>query len=179
MSDYQEKWTQFQKHINDFIGKHPQSPLGRKERKKFTGLPHYEWIGAYVIEATSVDFPEDEPLIEMATSTGESVTYRPHTRLSFTIAGQSGELTVYKDPKVDDFFLPFKDATNGSDTYGSGRYLDSHRPCLWQEANGKWMIDFNYAYNPYCAYNQDYSCPLPPRENWLSIPILAGEKSFK
>ncbi len=86
---------------------------------------------------------------------------------------------IYSDPQGGGFFLPFKDATSGRETYGAGRYLDSHRPGLQQLEGGRFEIDFNYAYNPYCAYNENYRCPLPPAENWLKVPIHAGEKNFK
>jgi len=71
-----------------------------------------------------------------------------------------------------DLFIIFKDATSGKETYGAGRYLDLDRH------GDEIVIDFNYAYNPYCAYNPDWSCPLPPAENWLKVPIRAGEKNF-
>ena len=68
------------------------------------------------------------------------------------------------------YFLPFRDATSGKETYGAGRYLDVPRG-----ENGQVVVDFNYAYSPYCAYGDAYSCALPPRENWLTVPIEAGE----
>ncbi|MCI0396478.1 MAG: DUF1684 domain-containing protein, partial [Chloroflexi bacterium] len=74
---------------------------------------------------------------------------------------------------------PFRDTTNGQETYGAGRYLDSHRPGLNQLGPDRFEVDFNYSYNPYCAYSEYYSCPLPPRENWLKVPIRAGEKNYE
>ncbi|HLE52058.1 MAG TPA: DUF1684 domain-containing protein, partial [Anaerolineales bacterium] len=81
------------------------------------------------------------------------------------------ELTVYRDPHG--YFLPFADALAGSETYGAGRYLEPE-----PAGKGKLLVDFNYAYNPYCAYNDQYSCPLTPWENRLKVPIRAGEKVF-
>jgi uncharacterized protein (DUF1684 family) len=75
--------------------------------------------------------------------------------------------------------MPFKDLTNGKETYGAGRYMDNHRPGMQQLAGNFFEIDFNYAYNPYCAYSPAFSCPLPPRENWLAVPIRAGEKNYQ
>ena len=69
--------------------------------------------------------------------------------------------------------LPLRDATSGKETYGAARYLD-----IEQRPTDEYVIDFNLAYNPYCAYSEDYVCPFPPRENWLSVPIRAGEKNF-
>ena len=90
----------------------------------------------------------------------------------FDVAGEEVTLTLY-DTGHPGYFLPFRDATSGTETYGAGRYLDLDR-----NPDGTLLIDFNLAYNPLCAYNDSYSCPLPPIENWLSVPIRAGEKDF-
>jgi uncharacterized protein (DUF1684 family) len=81
-------------------------------------------------------------------------------------------LTLYRGTDGD-LFLPLRDATSGDETYGAGRYLE---PLMLDD--GRVLVDFNYLYNPYCAYNDAWSCPLPPRENWLTVPIRAGEKAF-
>ena len=78
-----------------------------------------------------------------------------------------------------EFFLPFRDATSGNETYGAGRYLDNHRPGLQRLNAEEFEVDFNYSYNPYCAYSSYFSCPLPPRENWLKVAIRAGEKDYR
>ncbi len=80
---------------------------------------------------------------------------------------------LYQDARQGHLFLPFTDSTSGTDTYGTGRYLD---PVLLED--GRVSVDLNYAYNPYCAYNDHWSCPIPPAENHLSVPIRAGEKTF-
>ena len=113
----------------------------------------------------------------METSTGDIRHYRRWATFSFEVGGETADLTIYSDPWGESLFLPFKDGTNGRDTYGAGRYLDNHRPGL-SVRGGQVVVDFNYAYNPYCAYSTTYSCPLPPRENWLEMPIYAGEKNF-
>jgi uncharacterized protein (DUF1684 family) len=82
-------------------------------------------------------------------------------------------LTVYRSSGGDDYFLPFMDATTGDDSYADGRYLD-----LPATGDGRLVVDFNYAYNPYCAYNPNWSCPIPPSENRLRVSINAGEKNF-
>ena len=69
-------------------------------------------------------------------------------------------------------FIPFRDATSGKETYGAGRYID-------MAESEQYVIDFNTAYNPFCVYNENYSCPIPPKENWLAVEIKAGEKNFK
>ena len=80
---------------------------------------------------------------------------------------------MLKDLDRGRFFLPFRDKTSGNETYELGRYLDPQ-----MSPDGHLMIDFNYAYNPYCAYGEGWSCPFPPRENWIEVPIEAGEKMF-
>ena len=108
----------------------------------------------------------------MATTTGAEQVYRPFGFVSFQVDGEPTQVTLYASEGSHELFLPFRDATSGHETYGAGRYLDLH-------AHGdEVVIDFNYAYNPYCAYNPDWSCPLPPAENWLKVPIRAGEKEF-
>ncbi len=170
--------TDFRAEIDEFMAYHPQSPLNYDQQEAFGGLDYYaEDEGLRFLVEVKL-FGEDEPLIEMQTSTGDMRLYRRWGRFSFTVDGQPAELTIYSDPHHGDFFLPFRDATNGAETYGAGRYLDNHRPGLRQVGEQRFEVDFNYAYNPYCAYSPLYSCPLPPRENWVKVPIRAGEKDF-
>ncbi len=84
-------------------------------------------------------------------------------------------LNAYQSAEREDpnLFIPFRDATSGVESYGAARYLD-----LEVAHNDRYSVDFNYAYNPYCAYSDAYVCPLPPRENWLGVPIRAGEKKY-
>jgi uncharacterized protein (DUF1684 family) len=171
--------TQFRAEIDRFIKYHPQSPLSPEDQAQFTGLNYYDENKELILTVSVERLPEAEPLIEMETSTGDTRLYRRWGRFTFTVAGQEATLTIYSDPHEDDFFLPFRDATNGRETYGAGRYLDNNRPGLYQLSDDQFEVDFNFAYNPYCAYSPDYSCPLPPRENWLKAPIRAGEKNYK
>jgi uncharacterized protein (DUF1684 family) len=112
----------------------------------------------------------------METSTGDEREQYRWGRVQFEVDGQLAELKIYSDYDGEALFLPFKDQTHGRETYGAGRYLDNHRPGLRRIGADQIELDFNYAYNPYCAYSPNYSCPLPPRENWLAVPIRAGEK---
>ena len=171
--------SRFRAEIDDFMEYHPQSPLSDEQRTSFSGLSYYDEEKRLVIEVEAERFSEDEPLIEMQTSTGDTQTYRRWGRFSFEVEDRTASLVVYSELHADDFFLPFKDATNGRETYGAGRYLDSHRPGISRLSGNRLEIDFNYAYNHYCAYNELYSCPLPPPENWLRVPIRAGEKKFE
>ena len=96
----------------------------------------------------------------------------------FEIDGKKCKLQAYKDSPDDTrLFVPFRDRTNGEETYGAGRYIDLHEEAD-KTPDGKWILDFNKAYNPWCAYNSNYACPFVPPENWLDIPIYAGEKKF-
>jgi uncharacterized protein (DUF1684 family) len=169
---------QFRTEVDDFFHFHPQSPLDDEQRDNFQGLNYYDDDENYIFEVDVEHFAEDEPLIEMATNTGEKRHYRRWGHFTFEVGGEEAALTVYSDPHGHELFLPFRDATSGPETYGAGRYMDNHRPGLRQLPNGKLEVDFNHAYNPYCAYSAAYSCPLPPAENWLTVPIRAGEKKY-
>lgn len=171
--------SRFRAEIDDFMAHHPQSPLTEERQETFQGLNYYDENPQLSFEVEVERFAEDEPLIEMETSTGDRQHFRRWGHFSFAIDGEEASLVIYSDPQAGGFFLPFKDATSGGETYGAGRYLDSHRPGLQQVEERRFEVDFNYAYNPYCAYNENYRCPLPPAENWLRVPIHAGEKSFK
>ncbi len=170
---------EFRNAVDDFLAHHPQSPLTPEQRAGFRGLNYFEENPSLVFRVAVERLPETEPLFEMDTSTGDKRLFRRYGRFSFVVDGEEATLTIYSDPYGEDFFLPFRDATSGSETYGAGRYLDNHRPGLEPLPDGRFLVDFNYAYNPYCAYNDMYSCPLPPRENWLTVSIRAGEKKFK
>jgi len=170
---------QFREEINQFMKTHPASPIDHDHQHDFKGLSYYEPNDSLILEVDVERLAEDEPLVEMQTSTGDSQEYRRWGLISFEVDGETSSLTIYSDVQGQDFFLPFKDKTNGQDTYGAGRYLDNHRPGIERVGPDRLEIDFNYAYNPYCAYSPSFSCPLPPRENWLRVPIHAGEKTYK
>jgi uncharacterized protein (DUF1684 family) len=171
--------TRFRAEVDRFMRQHPQSPLSDEQLADFTGLNYFAEDPAFVFTVTVMRLADDEPLIEMETSTGEMRLYRRWGTFAFQVDGQEAVLTIYSDPHGYDYFMPFKDATNGRFTYPAGRYLDNHRPGLNQLSDTTFEVDFNFAYNPYCAYSPAYSCPLPPRENWLKVPIQAGEKNFE
>ncbi|MGH2538318.1 MAG: DUF1684 domain-containing protein [Candidatus Promineifilaceae bacterium] len=169
----------FRHEVDDFMRRHPQSPLEPGQQAAFEGLDYYPAADDLIFEVEVERLPADAPTVSMQTSTGDSQSYRPYGRFEFEVDGQAARLTLYSDPYGQSFFLPFRDATSGGETYGAGRYLDDHRPALLPLGRGRFRVDFNFAYNPYCANQSLYSCPLPPRENWLSVPIRAGEKDFK
>lgn len=162
--------TDFRREKDEFFRTHPQSPLTPEQRHDFRGLSYYDEAPNLVIAVEREPFDEPE-IIEMQTSTGDSARYLRWARVRFEVGDRPAELTVYRAPGGDEMFLPFQDENAGGETYGAGRYLD-----VTQLEDGRLLLDFNYAYNPYCAYNDGWSCPLPPPENRLRVAIRAGEK---
>ncbi len=154
-----------------FFRASPYSPL--EDRSSFTGLNYYPPDPAWRFELP-LQAAEQVEELTIQTSTGDAQTYYRAGTIEFEVEGQAARLAVYKSPHHDEPFIPFRDTTSGQETYGAGRYLEPV-----ELAGGKLLVDFNLAYNPYCAYSEHYSCPLPPLENWLKVPIRAGEKAFK
>ena len=146
------------------------SPLTPEQRENFEGLKYFEEDPSLRLEIDIEPF-EEQAKVQMQTSTGDVQTYTRYGRFRFEAQGEEAELTLFASPHG--YFLPFVDSQAGSETYGAGRYLDPP-----QLPNGKFLIDFNDAYNPYCAYNEMWSCPLPPAENKVTIAVKAGEKNF-
>jgi uncharacterized protein (DUF1684 family) len=166
MNDLEE----FRKEKDRFFASNQQSPLQLDQKRNFQGLQYFPENPDLRLEVTPVKFP-NQGKIEMQTSTGDIQQYIRYGRFKFKVDGQEAELTIYADS--NGYFLPFVDSLAGKETYGAGRYLE---PTPLE--GGKFLIDFNYAYNPYCAYNDFWSCPLTPFENRLKVPIRAGEKEF-
>lgn len=169
----------FRREIDNFMKNHPQSPLDHEQRQDFDGLEYYDYNQDLDLEVEVERFPEEKPMVVMETSTGDAQEFKQWGQFTFQVDGEEATMVIYSDAHGQEFFMPFKDSTNGSETYGAGRYMDDHRPGFRQLGSNRFGIDFNYAYNPYCTYSPYYSCPLPPRENWLKVPIRAGEKNFE
>jgi uncharacterized protein (DUF1684 family) len=160
---------------DSFFRDHPQSPLLPEQRAAFEGLSYFPEDDALLIRAplTTDGVDTDEPIV-MQTTTGGEQTYRRAGIVRFEVNGESTQVTLFSSPDMHELFLPFRDATSGHETYGAGRYLEVEPP----DESGEVAVDFNHAYNPYCAYNPEWSCPIPPGENWLRVPIRAGERTF-
>jgi uncharacterized protein len=149
----------------------PHSPLTTEQRRAFGGLAYFDENPALVIKGT-IDRDVESGEVRMATSAGDEQVYQRYGVVRFRVNGDTAQVVLYASDDSDELFIPFRDATSGRETYGAGRYLEVH-------AHGDDVtIDFNYAYNPNCAYDPAWSCPLPPAENWLKVPIRAGEKAF-
>ena len=163
-----------QRQIKDaFFREDPDSPILIERRGALLPLHYYDPDSAYRVPAALEVAPE-QPIFDIPTSTG---VIRPMQRvgvLKFALNGEPMQLSALAEAPVqsiDSLFIMFKDPTNESDTYAGGRYLD-----LPRTTTGHYDLDFNLAYHPYCYYNEEFDCPYPPRENWLTPPILAGER---
>ena len=165
--------TEFRQSKDDFIRQDHHSPLTGEQKQTFRGLNYYGERPdlRYV---TDLKRYEHEEAVELQTSTGDIASYLRWGKISFEVEGNVVDLTVFKDQSGDALFLPFADATSGNETYGAGRYLEIH-----MQPQGRLLVDSNYAYNPYCAYNENWICPLTPAENRLRVPIRAGESLFE
>lgn len=148
----------------------PQSPL--EPGTSFQGLSYFPESEALRFMASIEPSPGGE--LTVGTSDGQSRSYQRAGIVRFEVNGTDAQLTLLHHTGDDGYFVPFRDATSGKESYGAGRYLD-----LDLEENGVVSLDFNLAHNPYCAYSEAYSCPLPPAENWLTAPIEAGEKKYE
>lgn len=153
-----------------FFAESDQSPLPPEVRATFVGLAYFDHDPRFDLHLTLE--AGDGSRVVVVTSDGDKRLYRRAAKVRVEVDGEVGELTLF-DTGHHGLFLPFRDATSGTETYGAGRYLD-----LEPNPDGSVDVDFNLAYNPTCAYDEAYSCPLPPLENWLAFPIRAGEKAL-
>lgn len=170
----------YQQTLNEEFKNPETSPLPDRYRKNFEGLGFFEPDTSYVVVAKFEKALDATPFFMQKTNHGKS-EYELYGTAHFTLQGKAYALEVYQNQKLmlqekykDYLFLPFLDDTNGKQTYGGGRYIDLAIP------DGDFIeIDFNKAYNPYCAYNKKYSCPIVPAVNTLDLEVLAGVKAFK
>jgi uncharacterized protein len=172
----EERLRVFREKRDRFFGEDPQSPLGEKDRKAFKGLRYYPVDLKYALTGKIERHPvEPNPIyVTLSTSKGSGRKYVKYGRFDFKIDGKRFSLAVYRPVGGSDLFLPFKDRTSETETHREGRYLP-----VEERPDGTVLIDFNRAYNPFCEFNEKYTCPLAPRENWLDLPIQAGEKRFR
>lgn len=172
--------TKFQKEQNAMFKDASRSPLKDKDRENFESLDFFKYDSTFLVKAELKRTPDTE-FFNMKTTTDRVSRERIYGVLTFTIHEEIYNLNVYQGEEnmqtegfEDYLFLPFLDATNGESTYGGGRYIDLRIP-----EGDSMEIDFNSAYNPYCVYNEKYSCPIVPRVNYLPIKIEAGVKNYK
>jgi hypothetical protein len=172
---YPDAVAEFRADKDEFFRAAPNSPLPAAERETFEGLPYYPVDESLRFDELTLEpYDGDEPVrFEIPTSDGRT---RPAERagvLRFSLDGAEQRLTAYifEGGDAANVFVPFVDATSGTETYGAGRYLDIER-----EEDGTYSLDFNLAYHPSCVYDMRFSCPLTPAENRLAVPIRAGER---
>lgn len=177
--DKTETSLEYQQKLNKEFADSISSPLTQEDLKVFKTLDFYPIDNKYIVEAKFVR-TKQEKVFEMKTTTARLPKYKKYGELYFIMDGKNFKLNIYqnidliKKPGYKDYlFLPFTDLTCGKESYIGGRYLDARIP-----KSKTIILDFNKAYNPYCAYNYKYSCPLVPMENDLDIEIRAGVKKF-
>jgi len=171
--------TEYQRQVNNYFKDASVSPLLAKDLKNFQGLDFFEFDSTYVVKAKIEEAKESLPF-KMKTTTDIPADVRKYGDLLFQITEKEFELSIYENLEYEGvegyenyLFLPFLDNTNGNETYGGGRYLD-----LYLNGTDKIIIDFNKAYNPQCVYDENFSCPIVPKKNFLNTRIEAGVKNF-
>jgi len=168
-----EELTNFRKEKDRLFAKEAESPLTPAQKKNFAGLNYFAPNPSLIFRALQLEPIPGEQLVQIKTSAGDNQPFRIKGKIRFEVGGSPCELTVYDSTDGAGLFLPFRDKTNGTDTYHDGRYIEV------AEEDGKIVeLDFNYAYNPYCAYNDSFRCPITPESNTLPVAITAGEKRF-
>ncbi len=160
----------FRKTKDEFYQNDPNSPLTEEQKAEFKGLKYFPENPDLRLTLMLRGAPDAAP-ITMDASKGGPREYTRFGKVTFEVEGQAAELTVYQNEHG--LFLPFVDSLAGKETYPAGRYLEPV-----DLGDGRFLVDFNLAYNPYCAYNERWSCPITPAENRLKVPIRAGEKLF-
>lgn len=183
--DGRDALKQFRRGRDDLFRSHPQSPIEPEERPSFRGLGYFPADPAYRVHARLEAGDGGELAIETGGDDG-AIRYRRAGRLVFQLAGEPCRLTVLSLVQyAGGLFVPFKDATSGRETYGGGRYLfdtakDTDGLVLEiTPGSSEVVVDFNYAYNASCAYSPRWACPLAPPENFLKVPIRAGELVYR
>jgi uncharacterized protein (DUF1684 family) len=162
----------FRERREEFMRGHEHSPLTQRQKEQYIALDYFPEAPelALVLE---INKEIDHTPVELPTTTGEAREYVPYGTVTFEVEGSRATLTVYREPERGRLIIPFRDLTSGNETYGAGRSVDPQ-----ERPDGKLSLDFNYAYAPYCQYNDNWVCTIPPMNNWLRVPIRAGEKTY-
>ena len=174
--------TEYREQKDEQFATARSSPLPPEKRESFDGLDYFEPNPDYRVAATVGVDDSDETITMETTAEGERL-YERVARLTFEVPDASGnrdEHTLVAYQRVDQrgdgsLFVPFRDKTTGQQTYPAGRYMELHYEGDLEDG-ATVPLDFNLAYNPFCAYSDAYECPLPPQENWLEIVVPAGER---
>ncbi|MFC7155999.1 DUF1684 domain-containing protein [Halomarina halobia] len=159
---------------DEFFAEHPQSPIPPDERGDFDGLAYFEPDPAYRVEARVERHDDPDPVV-METTAGPEVRYERVATLRFEVRGTEQTLGAYRQDSEEGLFVPFRDKTTGQESYHQGRYMEID---VEGDLPRRLPLDFNLAYNPFCAYSETFSCPLPPEENWQDVTVEAGERAY-
>src|SRR6266571_6654620 len=173
--DWDSQVQDFRKGKDEFFATSHDSPLAHGKTGSFKGLRYFSRDPRYKILATLHRYHNPEK-VTMTTSKGTRQQFHRVGYFEFDIEGKKVKIQAYgsAERESNELFIPFKDGTSGKESYGAARYLDIEETA----EDDNYVIDFNYAYNPYCSYSDDFVCPLPPKENWLDVKMLAGEMSY-
>ena len=177
--DTKTRWRRFREERDRLFAEHPQSPLEDEEKEHFAGLDYYEYDAA-LRYALPVEYNVEPGNIEIELQDDGLINLQRFGRVRLPVNGEEHSLSLFwVSGYGGGVFLPFKDSTSGVETYGGGRYLlDTIKHADLGSEDGRLVLDFNYAYNPSCAYNPRWHCPLSPPENTLPVGIRAGEKAY-
>jgi len=177
VENYKRKIKESRIGKDQFFKEHFQSPILQEERANFTKLNYFEPNPDYYFELELKKLDKKES-VKIEDTGGNLRDFLKWGKFTFKVNDQQCVLYAYKSDNTDTrLFIPFKDATNGKETYGAGKYIDLEKDK--DKIGNKWIVDFNLATNPWCAYSSNYACPLIPFENILKVKILAGEKNYK
>ena len=175
--------SEYQIALNSVFKDASVSPLKKKDLKNFNGLAFFPIDSSFIIKA-SFTKKENATSFVMKTTTDRIAMYKEYGVINFLLKGKNYEMTIYQsdedsqnEKRKNRLFLPFTDATSGNTSYGGGRYMDLTATDIDEDQTIE--INFNNTYNPYCVYNEKYSCPLTPKKNHVDIEITAGIKDFK
>jgi uncharacterized protein len=172
----EDAWRRFRLGRENLFRTHPQSALDQDQKKVFNGLPYFPYNPDLRLRV-QVDSNVESDVVEVQLQEDGLTRLRRFGKVNFELEGQRLELSLFWVLGYGGgIFLPFRDATAPRETYGGGRYLlDTIKGADLGEEEGDLVLDFNFAYNPSCAYNPRWNCPLAPRENWLGVALRAGE----
>lgn len=179
---YEDTIKQFQYELNTQYADASESPLTKEDLPTFKGLDFFTIDKKYQIEA-ELELTPNSPIFEMQTTTDRLPLFKIYGIAHFKFNGEKCSLNLYQSQEYSNtinhqnlLFVPYNDLTNGKTSYSGGRFIDLDTPSA---GSNTIIIDFNKSYNPYCAYNHKYSCPIPPSENNLPVAIEAGVKNYK
>ncbi len=169
---------QLRREKDRFFRESHNSPIPEEDRHSFSGLEYFPFSDELVFETELVEMDSPAEVVMATSVAGEEALYHRVGHFEFEVGGTLVRLYAYRSAHEHEhgrpsLFIPFRDATSGKESYGAARYLE-----VEVSPSGRYLLNFNVAYNPYCAYSDRYICPLPPTENWLEVPIYAGERNY-